>query len=258
MDAFRLFEAELRRRGVPFRPARDAGRYELSVSTGPLLVSLDNLSRELRGDHEDIARVAHFIDVVIASGSPRAVAPARLLWALEPSNLAERAPYHVEVSPRVHRASSDYAADASSLRWLTRQDLGEAALSDQEAFERAWSNLDVAVRDARVHLETVEGATAVWLETDFPSKASLIVAPCLREIVSPYIGWPVLAVTPDRGFVYLWGADRRELIPRFGPVIVREYRNASHPLTTEVFEIDEAVTAIGAFPTWPGDADRIG
>lgn len=212
-------------------------------------MSLDNLSRELRGDHEDIARVAHFTDAVIASGSPRAVAPERLFWALEPNNLAERAPYHFEVSPRVDRALSDYTGDASLLRWLTRRDLGEGALSDQEAFERAWANLDVAVRDARVHLESVEGASVVWLETDFPSKASLILASGLREIVSPYIGWPVLAVTPERGFVYLWGADRRELIPRFGPVVIREYRNASHPLTTEVFEIDDSVTAIGAFPT---------
>ena len=98
-------------------------------------------------------------------------------------------------------------------------------------------------------METIDGAAVMWLEADFPSKASLILAPSLREIVSPHVGWPVLAAAPDRDFVYLCTASRRDLIPRFGRVVVGEYGRAFHPLTTEVFEIGEAVEAIGVFQT---------
>ena len=241
--------SELRRRGVAFRHAREDGRYEVSVSTGPALVSLDNLSRELRGDDGDAGRVAHFTDVVMVAVGSHVVAPDRLFRSLEPTDFAESAPYRVAVSRRTVRVLTDYAADASWLRWVTPKDLHACGLSDQEAFERAWSSLDVALRGARVQIESIDGATIVVLDTDFPSKASLILAPCLRDIVSLQIGWPVLAVAPDRDFVYLWAADRRELIPRLGHVVVREYGHASHPLTTEIFEIGEAVQAIGAFPT---------
>ena len=246
MDASPLFEAELRRRGLAFRHRAD-GRYEVSLPTGALLVSVENLSRELRGDEDDVGRVARFTEVVTTATGSHALAPERLFWSLEPNDFAEGAPYRVAVSQRTDRILTDYAADASRLGWVTSKDLDACGLSEQDASERAWSNLDVALRAARIQMETVEGAAVIWLETEFPSKASLILAPCLREIVSPHIGWPVLAVVPDRGFVYLWPASRRELIPQFGRVVVGEYRRAPYPLTTEVFEISEAVEAIGAF-----------
>lgn len=249
MDASRLFEAELRQRGVAFRHARQDGRYEVSASTGPVLVSLDNLSRQLRGDDGDVGQVAHFTDVVMGAVDSDVVSPDRLFWSLEPNDFAESAPHRVAVSRRTDRVLTDYAADASWLRWVTPKDLDASGLSDPEAFELAWSHLDVALRGARIQLDSVDGVTIVWLDTDFPSKASLILAPCLRYIVSPHIGWPVLAAAPDRDFVCLWGADRRELIARLGRIVVREYGRASHPLTTEIFEIGEAVQAIGAFPT---------
>jgi hypothetical protein len=246
MDASPLFEAELRRRGLAFRHRAD-GRYEIPVPTRVLLVSLENLSRELRGDEDDIGRVARFIDVVTTAAGSDASALERLFWSLEPNDFADSPTYRVAVSQRTDRILADYAADASRLRWVTSKDLDACGLSEREASERAWSNLDVALRAARIRTETVEGAAVVWLETEFPSKASLILAPCLREIVSPHIGWPVLAVAPDRGFVYLWPASSRELIPNCGRVVVGEYGRAPYPLTTEVFEISEAVEAIGAF-----------
>jgi hypothetical protein len=155
----------------------------------------------------------------------------------------------VSVSRRTDRVLAEYAGDASSVRWVTTQHLRESGLPDQDAFERAWSNLDAALRSAHIQTETVDGVPILWLDTDFPSKASLILAPSLREVVGPYVGWPVLAVTPDRDFVYLWTAANRDLIPRLGRVVAREYASASHPLTTEVFEIGDTVEAIGVFPT---------
>lgn len=249
MDASGLFEAELRRRDVSFRHRVEDGRYEVSLSTGALLVSLENLARELRGDGGDVSRVAYFTDAVLATGRDRPVAHERLFWCLEASHLAEVAPYRVSVSRRTDRVLADYAGDASRIRWVTPRDLDAVGLSEEDAFARGWANLDVALHGARIQTETVDGVAIVWLDTDFLSKASLILAPGLRDVVGPYLGWPVLAVAPDRGFVYLWAADNRDLIPRLGHVVVRESRTAPYPVTTEVFEIGDTVEAIGTFPS---------
>ena len=213
------------------------------MPTGLRLVSLENLSRDLRGDFGDVGQVEHFTDVVLAVGS-HPVAPERLFWALEPNNFAETPPYRVAVSPLTDRVLSDYAADFSWLRWVTTKDLQACeCLMNMPPSEHS------RLRKARLKVETVDGATVLWLDTDFPSKASLILAPSLRDIVGPYIGWPVQAVAPDRAFVYLWAASRRELIPKLGRIVVREYGRAPYSLTMEVFEIDEAVEAIGVFNT---------
>jgi hypothetical protein len=85
------------------------------------------------------------------------------------------------------------------------------------------------------------------LATELPSKASLLLAPALRERIEDVIGWPVLAVAPDHDFVYLWNASRRDLITGMGAVVTREHARAPHPLSTEIFQIGDSVQAIGAY-----------
>jgi hypothetical protein len=46
------------------------------------------------------------------------------------------------------------------------------------------------------------------MATELPSKASLVLAFALREKIEDVIRWPVLAVAPDRDFVYLCSASR--------------------------------------------------
>jgi hypothetical protein len=85
------------------------------------------------------------------------------------------------------------------------------------------------------------------LATELPSKASLLLASALREMIEDAIGWPVLAVAPDRDFVYLWNASRRDLIPRMGGVVCREHAQAPYPLSTEIFQISDSLRAIGTY-----------
>ena len=116
-----------------------------------------------------------------------------------------------------------------------------------DAAERAWANLDQAVRRAQVTTGEIAGAAVVMLATELPSKASLLLAPALREVVEDVIGWPVLAVAPDRDFVILWNAGRRDLITGMGSVVCREYARASYPLSTEIFQISDSLRAIGTY-----------
>jgi hypothetical protein len=64
------------------------------------------------------------------------------------------------------------------------------------------------------------------------------------------LGWPLMAVAPDRDFLFLWAARHTDFVGRVGSVVVREYSEASYPISTEVWEITETrIKAVGEFPT---------
>lgn len=105
-------------------------------------------------------------------------------------------------------------------------------------------NLTLTRRKSRLWRQP--GATVAVLATELPSKASLLLAPALRERIEDVIGWPVLAVAPDRDFVYVWNASRRDLITGLGGVVTREHARAPYPPSTEIFQIGDSLRAIGA------------
>lgn len=70
MNARDLFRAELARRGAVYTVARD-GRWMVTVGGMRLLVSLDNLDRQVADDGADAERVAFFADQVLAVGRCR-------------------------------------------------------------------------------------------------------------------------------------------------------------------------------------------
>ena len=95
----------------------------------------------------------------------------------------------------------------------------------------------------------IDGVQLGFIITSLPFKASLILAPNLHEVVGAALGWPLMAVVPDRDFLYLWAAQHTDFVQRVGGVVVREYSQASYPISTEVYEITEkSIRAIGAFP----------
>jgi len=59
-----------------------------------MLVSLDNLQRDVAGDG-DTGRVSRFVDAIVASAGAfdTAMSAERLYWSLEPSDYQERADY---------------------------------------------------------------------------------------------------------------------------------------------------------------------
>ncbi len=85
MDARELFQAELARRGVPSTVAGD-GRWMVSVGGMKLLVSLDNLDRQLAGGGADAERVAAFTGQVLAAAQLTPITTAGLYWFPEPND----------------------------------------------------------------------------------------------------------------------------------------------------------------------------
>lgn len=252
VDVRELFRAELARRGAAYR-VRGDGRWAVSAGGLEVLVSLDNLDRqlaldrELAGDSGDSQRIAAFTSQMLAAAQLTPVAASGLYWFTEPNDYEVTAEIRAAVSRRLDRVLVHVSDDGGLIRWVAHAHLEKAGLTAAGAADRAWANLDQAVRQAQVTTMETAGAAVAMLATDLPSKASLLLAPALREMIEDVIGWPVLAVAPDRDFVYLWNASRRDLIAGMGGVVCREYARAPYPLSTEIFEISDSLQAIGAY-----------
>jgi hypothetical protein len=252
MDVRELFRAELARRGTACRVTGD-GHWAVSVGSLQILVSLDNLDRqfaldrELAGDGADSERIAAFTSQVLAAARLSPVTASGLYWFTEPNDYEVGAEIRAQVSPRLDRVLVHVSDGGGLIRWVAHAQLDKAGLTAADAAERAWANLDQAVRQAQVTTIETAGAVIAMLATELPSKASLLLAPALRQMIEDVIGWPVLAVAPDRDFVYLWNASRRDLITGMGGVVCREHGRAPYPLSTEVFQISDSLRAIGAY-----------
>ena len=244
------FEGELRRRGLSFGIDAESGRHSIEIGGGSMLVSLDNLQRDVASDG-DVGCIVRFVDAIVASaGASEAVVSAeQLYWCLEPSDYEERADFRVAMSSCVDRALVHLSSDGRLVTWVTPSMLGSLGLSAVAAGARAFSNLGRALSEASVEFQDIDGVQFGYLATSLPFKASLILAPNLREVVGAVLGWPLMAVLPDRDFLYLWAARHTDFVGRVGHVVVREYSQASYPISTEVYEIaDQKIRAIGEFP----------
>lgn len=244
------FEDDLRRRGLAFGIDAESGRHAVEIGGGRVLVSLDNLQRDVAGDG-DVERVARFVDAVIATAaeSGTALSADRLYWCLEPGDYEERADYRVAMSDRVDRVLVHLSDDGRLVTWVTPSMLDTLGLSEADAGEAAFANLRRALSEASVESQDIDGVQLGFIGTSLPFKASLILAPNLRDATEAALGWPLTAVVPDRDFLYLWAARHTDFVGRVGRVVVREYLQASYPISTEVYEItDHAIRAIGEFP----------
>jgi hypothetical protein len=245
-----MFEQELERRGVPFRLDDGSQRYVVRHQGLDLFVSLDNLIRKYVRDPDD-AHVSGFVDIVLSSAvSPPSWKQARtqVLICLEPSDYAEPPPFRRPLSKRVDCVLVRVDDAKGTVVWITPEMLENWRIERDEAEAAALSNLASALAGASIEHRDVNGVRLGYAATTLPFKTALVLAPNLKEVVSPILGWPLHAVMPDRDFLYLWDARHTTFLHRVGSVVVKEFAAAPYPLTTEVFEIGEdGIVGIGAF-----------
>jgi uncharacterized protein YtpQ (UPF0354 family) len=247
-----LFEQELRRRGVQCRFDEDELRYRVQHQGRELLVSLDNLARNYARE-QDVACVASFVDNLLSlyrrvEGQSWEEVRGLILFAIEPSDYAEPLPLRSPISDRVDRVPVIVRAPLQTVSFITPTIVDTWQVSRAEVETTASRNLAAALTAAKLEYGDVDGVRLGYLGTELPIKAALILAPNLREVVSPVLGWPLYAVIPDRDFLYLWASRHQSLIDRVGRTVVKEFATAPYPITTEVFEIsDDGIRPIGAY-----------
>lgn len=247
------FEAELARRGCEFAWDPASQRYVIEIGGGTMQVSLDNLIRDVTADRDE-AQVAHFVDAVIASTRLRHQPPSadNLYWSLEPGDYVEPPEYRHPVTDLVDRVLVHLSPDQRLISWATTPLLERLGLSESAASRRAFANLAGQLAAAELQVQEVHSVRLGILATRLPFKTALLLAPNLKDVTADKLGWPLLAIAPDRDFLYLWPAAHPDFAGRVGPVVVREFTRSSYPLSTEVYELsDTGLRAIGAFPVNP-------
>lgn len=249
MNIRELFENELLQRGFPFSIDAESGRHAIEIGGGRMLICIENLQRDVTADG-DTGRVARFVDALLASAGAAEgeLSAERLYWSLEPNNYEQRADIREVVSDHVDRVLVHLSVDPPVITWVTHAMLDSLGLSESAAGERAFVNLGCALSNATVNFQEIDGVRLGFIKTSLPFKASLILAPNLREVVGDLLGWPLMAVVPDRDFLYLWASRHTDFVQRLGAVVVREYSQASYPISTEVYEMTEQkIQAVGSF-----------
>lgn len=253
-QTIRLFEHELQRRGIGWSVDKETGRHVVDVRGMTCFVSLDNLRREMERNG-DPGCVVRFVEILL--GAPTDPQPwsndrSRIYFALEPSDYAEKPDIYTPVSDRIDRLPVLYDADRGAVAFVSKNMIAEWQVTLDDVVAAANRNLAQAMAETKVEYQEIDGVRLGMLGSVLPFKASLILAPNLKEMAASILGWPLYAVAPDRNFLFLWDATHNELVNRIGPTVVEEYRNAPYPLSTEVYLIsDEGVSTIGAFPVDP-------
>jgi hypothetical protein len=251
MNVRNLFEEELKKRGLAFSIDANSGRHILDVGGGKMLISLENLERDVSRE-KDVDLVSRFVNSILTSSSLSDIpfAPEQLFWCFEPNDYKERADFREPLSDCVDRVLVRLSPDGRLITWITARMLESLGMSEFDAKEQAFTNLARTLRESKI--ETMENGDVQlgFINTPLPFKTALILAPNLKEIVGPILGWPLMAVIPDRNFLYLWAAKHNNFVGRVGHIVVREFSKSPYPISTEVFEItDKEIRAIGAFPT---------
>jgi hypothetical protein len=250
MNVRALFEDELRQRGFPFSIDPESGRHAVEIGGARMLVGLENLQRDVVSDG-DSGHISRFVDAIIASSDlpEREMSTERLYWCLESNDYKERGDFCVAISDRVDRVLVHLSSDGRLITWVTPAMLKSLGMSESDAGSKAFANLASALSKATVESQDIDGVQLGFIGTSLPFKTSLILAPNFREVVGAVLGWPLMAVIPDRNFLYLWAARHTDFVQRVGRVVVREYSQAPYPISTEVYEIaDQKIRAIGEFP----------
>jgi hypothetical protein len=243
-----VFEAQLTERGAEFR-LLDDGRYEIAAASGVVTVALDNLSRRYERDG-DVEAVSVFLDALLAqelSLPPWEQARRSVFAMLEGADLEiGEDTISRPLSAGAMLIPVYFDGAAGTLRLLRGSDLATWGLGADELWAAADASLDAIMRGTDVSYLDAGGFRLGVIEAGEPHKASLIRAPSLRSKVEDVLGWPILAVAPSRGFVFLIGKADADRVGRLARAVVEEFESAEYPISMEVWEVSDAgIDAIG-------------
>ena len=246
-----LFEHALRERGLPWTRDSDSGRYTVQADDITLTISIDNLRREFARD-SDVGCVSRFIDSVLRAQTAKTPewsdARNRIIFCLEPTGYVQPPELRMPISEQVDRVSALLDDSSAKLTWLTKAMLHAWNVAPRDIEDAALANLAAALRESSLEWKQIDAVRLGFFATHLPFKSPLLLAPNLKDLIAKEIGWPILAVVPDRDFVYIWAAEHRQFAQRVGAVVLQQYSKSPYPVAKEVFRIDDSgISAIGAF-----------
>jgi hypothetical protein len=223
--------------------ALEAAEFELTVS-------IENLTREVERDG-DLSAIARFVDHFEQVPEGKVawdIAKQQLRLSLEPNDYDAETMAGLLQRPTSRQTMQVITRTTKTgVQFVTKEDLQSWGVTREQAEAIARENLDGLLVGKEPELLEVGSRKLGAIPIDGPSKASLVLAPGFRRFVEPKLGWPVLAVTPCRDFVYVFAKDDFDLVGRAGGVVLKEFEKSDHPISTEVWRVsDTGLEAIGA------------
>lgn len=141
---------------------------------------------------------------------------------------------------------------------LTAETLEPLAKADLEKLGSTWEKFAAQARTnaaadlAQLKPEYVRNRKKIIeyaaLRSTKPIVATAVLAPGLRDLFAETLGPDILVVVPNKHTAFVFpklASTYRE----YGPMVQKAYRETSHPVSMEVFEItDRGMQAIGVYP----------
>ncbi len=249
-----IFRAELDKRGLEHSVTPE-GRYRVKIDDNTVIISLENVRRnyDRDGDADAIVRFVAKLDTDFFAETPSwdDVRPF-VRYSLEDAdyNIGFDDVLFTPITDELYQVFVYTPADGSRIAWISESMLDDWGVTREQVVRQAEENMTAIVASSKLDVEDIDGNKIGMISTEeTPFKASLILSPAFRDLVSPSHGWPVYVVVPCRDFAYVLRIDSRDFLGRLGRVVVNEYRNSGHPITKDVLQVsDDGITAIGTYP----------
>jgi len=250
MSVEKYFEEKLISQNIQFNKLSESS-YEVQTDNGFRQVSLSNIERAFLTSNEKTI-VDDFIDNILKPNQSlpewevlkESIFPS--LQNAEQSDLNDI--LYKELSDGAIVVLTYYNEAAGQVRWLSESDLSSESITLELAWRQAFSNLDEIMKTTEVSFTDVNGQLLGMIQAYEPYKASLLLSKELKNKVIDQLEWPIYAVAPTRGFVYLFSKES-QLINRVGQTVVAEYKSSPYPISTEVWELtDDGQKSIGKYP----------
>jgi hypothetical protein len=259
----RLCEREWRLQGLRFSRSTDSRTYCVDCGNGyEATVNLLNVTRQFAkyGDAYLVMQFATSILDEVADFDDWEKTKRQVIWTIQSNDLVEQSDLAIHLSDQTHRALAHYDPVTGEVLGLESHMLIDMSVSEAMAGEAADANLAAALHKSDLIVRVHRGVRFAMIYTELPFKASLMLAPNLRKVVEPVLGWPLFIVMPRQNFMSLYDArcfengavDIFEMLPGLGSLVLEEYEHGTYPLSTEIFEIsDNGVRAVAEFRPHP-------
>lgn len=258
------FKAQLAQHGITIDTINDDGLITIQRGDVTLEVSLDNVRRNYARDN-DKQHITELVDALVTydeAGIEQALpgewetVQAEIFPSLFPKEDFDFENFlHHSVSEDVVKVYL-YAGN-SRHTWISETDLEQWQVTEEDIIRQANANADRLLAEAGIEIEDIDGRKLGAFSTPYPGlKASLLLAPSLRDRISDDFGFPFFAVVPVRDFCYFFSeADAEYLLARLGPTVVDEFQESGYPITTEVWRFTDAgIQTVGRYPV-TGETD---
>lgn len=249
LEAHRLFQAELSRRGVKFTHLPD-GRYALEANDWKVTASLENVAKEYAANRNP-KRIISFVDRALNPDdlAPWPEAEPMVFWVAEPADHDFGTTLHQSVSGKIDRVLALVDLTKGTIAWISSEQVARWNIPLEQVAAAADKNIARALEGKAIMVKRADGDAMGFIPLNPALKASAVFAPGFRRFVEAEFGWPVIVITPCRDVLFVLAERDKDLLSRMGGVIRDDHRECAYPLSTEVLRVSDAgIQAVNAFP----------